>query len=137
AWWTMTDQFKDGKWGDKTDELDTIEAYGGDGPKSPNATTTYMVTPHMWGYHEGNGDDKSNPIDMTRVGKGSGWAWTPHTYGLLVKPDAFEVYLDNVKILTLPPSPLIERAPSYFMVNLATGGGWPVDLSRYNNAVDM
>jgi hypothetical protein len=23
------------------------------------------------------------------------------------------------------------------MVNLATGGGWPVDLSRYGNIVDM
>jgi hypothetical protein len=53
AWWTMTDEFQNGKWGDKTDELDTIEAYGGDGAKSPNAPATYMVTPHMWGYRVG------------------------------------------------------------------------------------
>lgn len=137
AWWTMTDEFKNGKWGDKTDELDTIEAYGGDGPKSPNAPTTYMVTPHMWGYRAGTQDDKSNPIDMAKVGGGGGWSYTPHTYGLLVKPGVFEFYLDNVKVLTLPASPRAEQIPSYFMVNLALGGGWPVDLSRYGNVVDM
>jgi hypothetical protein len=137
AWWTMTDEFKDGKWGDKTDELDTIEAYGGEGPKSPNAPTTYMVTPHMWGYRVGTREDKSNPIDMTKVGRGAGWAYTPHTYGLLVKPGAFDFYLDDVKVLTLPASPRAEQNPSYFMVNLALGGGWPVDLSRYGNVVDM
>ena len=137
AWWTMTDEFKDGKWGDNTDELDTIEAYGGDGPKSPNAPAMYMVTPHMWGYHAGTHEDKANPIDMTKVGGGGGWAYTPHTYGLLVKPGIFEFYLDDVKVLTLPASPRAEQIPSYFMVNLATGGGWPVDLSRYGNVVDM
>lgn len=137
AWWTMTDEFKDGKWGNKADELDTIEAYGGDGPKSPNAPTKYLVTPHMWGYHAGTLTDKSNPIDMTKVGGGGGWAYTPHTYGLLVKAGVFEFYLDNVKVLTLPASPRVEKIPSYFMVNLAAGGGWPVDLSRYGNVVDM
>ena len=25
----------------------------------------------------------------------------------------------------------------YFLINLATGGGWPVDLSRYNGIADM
>jgi hypothetical protein len=137
AWWTMTDEFKDGKWGEKTDELDTIEAYGGDGPKSPNAPTTYMVTPHMWGYRAGTQEDKANPIDMAKVGGGGGWAYTPHTYGLLVKADVVEFYLDNVKVLTLPASPRVEQVPSYFMVNLALGGGWPVDLTRYGNVVDM
>lgn len=138
AWWTLTNEYKDGKWGPKSDELDTIEAYGGDGPKNPNASTTYMVTPHMWGYHVGSGTDKSNPIDMTKFGGGGGWAYTPHTYGLLVKPDVLEFYLDNVKVLSLPPSPLAIQNPTYFMVNLAVGGsGWPVDLSRYGNIVDM
>ena len=39
--------------------------------------------------------------------------------------------------LSLPASPRVEQIPSYFMVNLAVGGGWPVDLSRYGNVVDM
>jgi hypothetical protein len=138
AWWTMTDGFKDGKWGPRSDELDIIEAYGGEGQKNPNSPLAYMVTPHMWGYHEGPGNDKSNPIDMAKVGGGAGWADTPHTYGLLVTTDAFTFYLDNQKVITLPPSRLAVRDPTYFMVNLAVGGsGWPVDLSRYGGIVDM
>ncbi len=137
AWWTMTDEFKNGKWGDKSDELDIIEAYGGDGPKSPNAPTAYMVTPHMWGYQAANIVDKASPIDMRKMGGGGGWADTSHTYGLLVKHDTFVFYLDNVEVLRVPASPLAVQNPTYFMVNLATGGGWPVDLSRYGNIVDM
>lgn len=137
AWWTMTDEFKNGKWGDKSDELDIIEAYGGDGPKQPNAPREYMVTPHMWGYRAANIVDKVNPIDMRNVGGGGGWADTPHTYGLLVTADKLTFYLDNIEILKLPASPLAVQDPTYFMVNLATGGGWPVDLSRYGNFVDM
>jgi hypothetical protein len=138
AWWTMTDEFDKGKWGARNDEIDTIEAYGGDGPKNPNAPTAYMVTPHMWGYHEGPGSDKSNPIDMSKVGGGGGWSYTPHTYGLLVTHTDFVFYLDNVEVKRLPASPLAVKDPTYFMVNLAVGGsGWPVDLSRYGNIVDM
>lgn len=137
AWWTLTDEYKDGKWGDKSDELDIIEAYGGDGPKSPNAPSKYMVTPHMWGYQAANIVDKVNPIDMRKAGGGGGWADTPHTYGLLVTRETFVFYLDNVEVLRLPASPLAVEDPTYFMVNLATGGGWPVDLSRYGNIVDM
>jgi hypothetical protein len=137
AWWTLTDEYKDGKWGDKTDELDILEAYGGDGPKSPNASGKYMVTPHMWGYQAAGIVDRVNPIDMRKVGGGGGWADTPHTYGMLVTADTFVFYLDNIEVLRLPASPLAVRDPTYFMVNLATGGGWPVDLSRYGNIVDM
>jgi hypothetical protein len=137
AWWTMTDDFRNGHWGDKTDELDIIEAYGGDGPKSPNASREYMVTPHMWGYQAPVIVDKVNLIDMSKVGGGGGWADTPHTYGLLVTANTFVFYLDNVEVLRLPASPLAVQYPNYFMVNLATGGGWPVDLSRYGNIVDM
>jgi len=137
AWWTLTDEYKDGRWGDKSDELDTIEAYGGDGPKSPNAPREYMVTPHTWGYKAGNIVEKANPVDMRKAGGGGGWADTPHTYGLKVTAHTFVFYLDNIEVLRLPASPLAVQDPTYFMVNLATGGGWPVDLSRYGNIVDM
>jgi hypothetical protein len=32
--------------------------------------------------------------------------------------------------------PLSKEQPFFFLINLATGGGWPVDLSRYG-AADM
>jgi beta-glucanase (GH16 family) len=137
AWWTLTDQYKGGKWGDETDELDIIEAYGGDGPKSPNAPGAYMITPHMWGYQIASIPEKANPVDMRKVGGGGGWADTPHIYGLLVTSDSFVFYLDNIEVLRLPATPLAIKDPTYFMVDLATGGGWPADLSRYGGIVDM
>ena len=91
----------------------------------------------MWGYQSAGIVDKANPIDMRKSGAGGGWADTPHTYGLLVKPDQFVFYLDDVEVLRVPASPLAVKDPNYFMVNLATGGGWPSDLSRYGNIVDM
>jgi hypothetical protein len=33
--------------------------------------------------------------------------------------------------------PLCKSQPLFFMVDLATGGGWPVDLSRYDGRADM
>lgn len=29
------------------------------------------------------------------------------------------------------------RGPMYFLISMALGGGWPIDLSRYGNAADM
>ena len=48
VFWLMTDYMTGyDKLKDKTpcDELDIIEAYGGEGPGSPNADDTYMITP--------------------------------------------------------------------------------------------
>jgi hypothetical protein len=33
-------------------------------------------------------------------------------------------------------SALPTQYPLFFMLNLATGGGWPVDLSRYKGLAD-
>jgi len=30
-----------------------------------------------------------------------------------------------------------KKQPFFFLINLATGGGWPVDLSRYDGRADM
>jgi hypothetical protein len=30
-----------------------------------------------------------------------------------------------------------KKLPFFFLINLATGGGWPVDLSRYGGIADM
>ena len=36
-----------------------------------------------------------------------------------------------------PTLPLSKEQPFFFLIDLATGGGWPVDLSRYNGVADM
>ncbi len=70
------------------DELDIIEAYGGEGPKSPNSFDLYRVTPHAWNQgEEGKAlekkaeEDLKNPISMRKFGVPSTWYEAPHTYG--------------------------------------------------------
>ena len=59
----------------RCDELDIIEAYGGEGPGSPNADDTYMITPHCWNQGEAGkaietdgvrGDAQSDPHAQVR-----------------------------------------------------------------------
>jgi len=46
-------------------------------------------------------------------------------------------YCDNIEVGRHPTLPLSKKQPFFFLINLATGGGWPVDLSRYNGVADM
>ena len=150
AWpgfWLMTDYMTDYQAkGDKTpvDELDIIEAYGGDGPGSPNADDTYMVTPHCWNQGKtGQAIEKKafegmkNPVRMRRRGIPSTWFEAPHTYGCLVNPTETIYYCDDIEVGRHETLPICREKPLFFMINLATGGGWPVDLSRYNGLADM
>jgi hypothetical protein len=147
AFWLMTDyvtRYKEK--GDKTptDELDVIEAYGGEGPRSPNAGDLYMVTPHCWLQGEpGKALEKRaneamrNPISMRKFGIPSTWFQAFHTYGCKVTEADTVYYCDNVEVGRHKTLPLCKTQPLFFMVNLATGGGWPVDLSRYDGRADM
>jgi hypothetical protein len=144
GFWLMTDFLTDyDKLKDKTpcDELDIIEAYGGEGPGSPNAFDTYMITPHCWN----QGDvgkrletkaekDMHNPIRMKKAGIPSTWYETFHVYGCKVTETDTIYYCDNIEVGRHATLPLSRQQPLFFMVNLATGGGWPVDLSRYGVA---
>ena len=43
---------------------------------------------------------------------------------------------DNIEVGRHETMPLSRPRPFFFMINLATGRGWPVDLSRYDGRVD-
>jgi hypothetical protein len=147
GFWLMTDYMTDYKLkGDKTpcDELDIIEAYGGEGPGSPNADDTYMVTPHAWNQGDaGKALEKKafegmhNPIRMRKFGIPSTWFESPHTYGCKVTEAETIYYCDDIEVGRHETFPVCRERPLFFMINLATGGGWPVDLSRYDGRVDM
>ncbi len=148
GFWLMTDYMTDhvkGK-GDKVpcDELDIIEAYGGEGRGHPNAGDGYMVTPHCWNQGEaGKAVEKKafegmrNPIRMRKAGIPSTWFETSHVYGCKITKTDTIYYCDDVEVGRHPTFPLSREQPLFFMVNLATGGGWPVDLSRYGGVADM
>jgi beta-glucanase (GH16 family) len=146
AFWLMTDYMTDQHQGTKTpcDELDIIEAYGGEGPHEPNAFDSYMITPHCWNQGEvGKATEKiayeglHNPVRMRRFGIPSAWFETFHAYGCKITDKETTYYCDNIEVGRHATLPLSKQRPFFFMINLATGGGWPVDLSRYNGLADM
>lgn len=123
------------------DELDIIEAYGGEGSGTPNAPSKYRVTAHNWNQSPAPGSEYriSKEVDMSTVGGLAGWMWTPHTYGCLVGLEDTVYYLDNVEIGRHKTSPLSKTDKLWFMANFAVGGlsGWAIDLDRYNGVADM
>ena len=147
AFWLMTDYMTNYKaLGDKTpvDELDIIEAYGGEGPHEPNADDTYMITPHAWNQGDmGKALETdafkamNNPAHMRKFGIPSTWFDTFHTYGCKITATDTIYYCDNIEVGRHATLPTTKKYPLFFMINLATGGGWPVDLSRYDGLADM
>jgi beta-glucanase (GH16 family) len=148
AFWLMTDyptrrterHEKDGP----SDELDVIEAYGGEGAHHPNAGDKYMITPHAWGQGAAGKAAEAkafkavhSPISMRKFGIPSTWFESPHTYGCLVTRTDTVYFCDNIEVGRHGSLELSKTEPLFFMINLATGGGWPVDLSRYDGRVDM
>lgn len=69
-----------------------------------------------------------HPLDLVRV---------PHTYGCKITETDTIYYCDDIEVVRHETLPVCKQKPLFFMVNLATGGGWPVDLSRYNGLADM
>lgn len=147
AFWLMTDYMTDYKTkGDKggCDELDIIEAYGGEGPGEPNADDSYMITPHCWNQGDAGraiGERAfqalHNPCHLRSFGIPSTCFEAFHTYGCKVTATDTIYYCDNVEVGRHATLPLSKTQPLFFMINLATGGGWPVDLSRYGGLADM
>ena len=126
-----------------SDELDIIEAYGGEGAGEPNSGSKYGIASHAW-VQTGLATQISDqfyasffPANMSNHGIPSTWYETSHIYGCKVGLDYTIFYCDNIEVGRHPTLPLSKIKPFYFMINLATGGGWPVNLSRYNGLADM
>jgi hypothetical protein len=149
AFWLMTDYVAERKAGRPensvpVDELDIIEAYGGEGPREPNAFDLYGVTPHAWNQGEAGRAAETQavnqvhgPVSMKKHGIPSTWFEAFHTYGCKITETDTVYYCDNIEVGRHKTLEASKRYPFFFMVNLATGGGWPVDLSRYDGVADM
>ncbi len=143
AFWLLTDNLSDPKF-KPCDEVDVIEAYGGEGPGHPNSDDKYMITPHCWEQGDAGNTiaDRAfkalkNPCCMRKFGIPSTWFEAPHTYGCKITETETIYYCDNREVGRHETLPICKQKPLFFMVNLATGGGWPVDLSRYHGVADM
>jgi hypothetical protein len=93
-------------------EIDVVEQYG----VAPHAL---HATLHLWGpgdKHEGRGDVFIAP----------GMTDDFHTYGALVEEKEIVWYWDGIEIWR-QKTPEAAKVPLYVMVDLAMGGGWPID----------
>lgn len=148
AFWLLTDYMtplvKTGKQPAGCDEIDIIEAVGGNGPHSPNAYELFQITPHRWGQGK-EGDDEAgaayknlrNPIKPSLRGVPAAWYETFHIYGCKITESETIYYMDDIEMGRHKTFPLSKTTPFFFLINLATGSGWPVDQSRYNGLADM
>ena len=126
------------------DELDVIEAYGGEGPGEPNAFDRYCVTPHAWNQSKGAEAAAAaawaglhSPVSMNQAGIPATWYEAAHVYGCKITAADTIYYCDDVELGRHKTMDVSKRSLFFFLVNLATGGGWPVDLSRYGGRADM
>ena len=105
-------------------EVDVVELYGHDPVGACVATHTYF---------EG-GEDKNILCDERFDSVRSAMGW--HTYGARVTPTDIIYYLDGREIERVPQVNAGDR-PLFFMVNLALGGGWPIDLDDVDGRTSL
>lgn len=140
AFWVMTNEVIAEGENPGVDELDVIEAYGGEGPGNPNAPDSYRVVSHNWN-QQGEQPSVNKAVHMTELegGNRSNWFEAPHTYGVRVGKQDTVYYCDNIEVARHKTSRLSRVQPLYFYINLAIGGssGWSKDLSPYGGIADM
>jgi len=94
-------------------EIDVLEEYGVD-------STIAHQHVHVWKPKGGESYSKGNATKL------QGMTTDFHNYGCLVTKDSIQFYFDGEEIWqTVTPPEALE--PLYVMVDLALGGGWPID----------
>lgn len=76
----------------------------------------------------------NNVTESFPIGGDSGLTW--HLFGAKVTPTEVIYYVDNVEVWRRPTSNPA-KGDMFFMIDLAMGSGFPIDLSRQGNQADM
>ncbi|WP_084127016.1 family 16 glycosylhydrolase [Demequina sp. NBRC 110054] len=125
AFWLLSaGQLRQGFEETPVDEVDIAEIYGVD-------STKYCLAVHGWLTPEGADDiacEGYEHLDDVAL------SW--HTYGARITEDGAEFYLDGVKVDQMGPLPNDDE-PFHFLVTMALGGGWDVDLSATDGITDL
>jgi hypothetical protein len=107
-------------------EVDGVELYG-------HNTDGSCHSLHNW--NTVGVDAKSHVDCLDDNGEGD-WALTWHTYGVRIRPDGADYFIDGKQVASL--SDLVnDTNPFYFMLNLETDGGWPTQLDPTGGTIDM
>ena len=64
------------------------------------------------------------------------WAMAWHTYGVRILPDGAIFTIDGQVVVRADRLGLTAQ-PFFFLVDLALGGGWPVDLAPTAGVTDL
>ncbi len=96
-------------------EIDAVELYGHEPTGACHSTHEYRGGP----------TGRGRAVWTTLRHERSALSW--HTYGVSVTPTAVTFYIDG-RVVATAPQVDGGGAPMFFLVNLALGGGWPVDL---------
>jgi beta-glucanase (GH16 family) len=97
-------------------EIDVIEYYG-------QFTSAYQAVVHVWYKNEPTKTrGKNQRIDF----KDGALIADFHTFGVDISPQAIVFFLDGKNVWSQPTPPELD-GPLYPLINLALGGGWPID----------
>jgi beta-glucanase (GH16 family) len=96
-------------------EIDVIEYYG-------QFTSAYQTVVHVWYKDQTKSRGKNQKIDFPDGDLVGDY----HTFGVDVSPQAIVFFLDGKRVWSQPTPPELD-GPLYPLVDLALGGGWPID----------
>lgn len=97
-------------------EIDAVELYGHD-PQGACHTS------HAYGSAQNGGVARCGRR-FTSVDSAMRW----HLYGVSVEPTQIKYFIDGRLVASAPQVPGGEE-PMFFLIDLALGGGWPIDLA--------
>lgn len=106
-------------------EIDAVELYGHEPRGACHSTHEYRD-----GEDGGEGQCRDDLYPSVR----DAMAW--HTYGVSITPSAVEFSVDG-EVVATAPQVAGGQAPMFFLVDLALGGGWPVDLGGSDGRTDL
>ncbi len=95
-------------------EIDVFEYYGAF-PKG------FHTVEHIWE----SGRDRLHLDHITDISPGF-FTSQSNAFGVLIEPDRTRFYLNGEEIWNTP-TPIEYKQPMYMLIDLALGGGWPID----------
>ncbi|WP_084073397.1 family 16 glycosylhydrolase [Demequina sp. NBRC 110052] len=109
---------------DAAGEIDAVELYG-------HNPTGSCHTAHNW-----LSDSDAVGVDCFHDNGMTDWALTWHTYGVHVRPDGADMFIDG-RLITSWSNLELDALPYFFLIDLALGGGWPVHLEPLGEEIEM
>lgn len=107
-----------------TAEFDVVEFYG-------QFDSNFRATEHFWGKFK----NTYGSAHVVTVPAGE-LSRQFNTYGVLITPVVTKVYFDRQEVWAMPTLPEF-RSPMYVLVDLALGGGWPINKLESPQLMDI